>query len=388
MHGRRYKGKLGSTRRNNTHDTAVALRAPPRNTDRRHKAIDRVSRTTIKNSHWRESMALSPIAHSEKLNLSTGSIHRDRLPFRLPPFSRITWVDTAAQNHWGTTFKAISSELAKVTSPEQFCCSTHCCLTTIVPFEYFKLQQSLISGFNIQVIGETWPSHLEPLRRPNSDAATKIIVVIGPGEIVLEFARAWGAYDWKKVLILLGWPNCCAEQYINWQISGPWLDLCWHTASHSEVETFSENTLVFKKPWPRHSLLRSLGLVLYDHIPCSSECLHTEALGSTRLDLLRQIGLDDVADSLVEILRWPIEWTSLHGIAEIKTPLCKISTATDSLARKYTVRIHSSCYPVGSPSGVVFPFMPPGHLRVSNSRSFQRGIENQIDNRQTIRDSD
>lgn len=322
---------------------------------------------------------------SQALNSSTLSTLSARLPFRLPTFSRITWVDTAAQRNWQNTFRTIASEIAKVTSAEQLTHSNHVYLTTIVPFEYFRLQQSLTAGFKVQVITDNWPSCLEPLRRPNLDSATKILVAIGRNDLVLEFTHAWRQDDWKQVLILLGWPNCCAERYVAWQSSGPWLDLSWHTAAHSDVETTGENTLVFKSKWPRHSFLRSLGLVLYDHIPCSSNCLHTEELGSDRIELLRKLGLDFVVDSLVEILRWPIEWTSLHGIAEIKTPLCKISTVTDSLARKYTVRVQSDCYPAGSPPGVVFPFMPPEKLRVSNSKSFRRGIENPIESHPTNR---
>ena len=95
--------------------------------------------------------------------------------------------------------------------------------------------------------------------------------------------------------------------------------------------------------------------------------------------MMRNLGMAQEAEWLSEILQWPIEWSSLHGIAEIKLPLCKISTRSDSLSRKYVVRIPSERYPEGAPTGIGFPFLPPDRYRFSESRSFLRGIENPID---------
>jgi SAM-dependent methyltransferase len=58
-----------------------------------------------------------------------------------------------------------------------------------------------------------------------------------------------------------------------------------------------------------------------------------------------------------EMLSWPIEWSALHGIAQIVTPVFRISTRTDLTARKYTVRYHGSSLPYEGANGMMFPFI-------------------------------
>ena len=43
--------------------------------------------------------------------------------------------------------------------------------------------------------------------------------------------------------------------------------------------------------------------------------------------------------ALREILNFPLEWSSLHGIAEIINPIFKISTRSDATKYRYTIRL-------------------------------------------------
>ena len=43
--------------------------------------------------------------------------------------------------------------------------------------------------------------------------------------------------------------------------------------------------------------------------------------------------------SLYEILDWQLEWSALHGIAEIKNSLFKISTRTDATPSRYSIKV-------------------------------------------------
>jgi SAM-dependent methyltransferase len=97
------------------------------------------------------------------------------------------------------------------------------------------------------------------------------------------------------------------------------------------------------------------------------------ALGQALVQVGRQAGYDEEMDWLLEILSWPVEWSALHGIAEIKTPVLKVSTRTDATAKKYTVRRPATTYPVEGALGIRFPYrlrsarslvtMPPGSRR-------------------------
>jgi hypothetical protein len=76
-----------------------------------------------------------------------------------------------------------------------------------------------------------------------------------------------------------------------------------------------------------------------------------------------------------EIFAWPVEWSALHGIAEIKTPILKVSASTDATAGKYVVRWHGSRYPKEGANGLGFPF---AHRRkrplIATSAAYRRGL--------------
>jgi hypothetical protein len=55
-----------------------------------------------------------------------------------------------------------------------------------------------------------------------------------------------------------------------------------------------------------------------------------------------EAGYPNEMQTLQEILNLPLEWSSLHGIAEIVNPLFKISTRTDATKNKYTVKLKNS----------------------------------------------
>ena len=48
--------------------------------------------------------------------------------------------------------------------------------------------------------------------------------------------------------------------------------------------------------------------------------------------------------SLYEILDWQLEWSALHGIAEIKNSLFKISTRTDATPSRTVLRLSKSFF--------------------------------------------
>jgi hypothetical protein len=59
---------------------------------------------------------------------------------------------------------------------------------------------------------------------------------------------------------------------------------------------------------------------------------------------------------LQDILSWPYEWSSLHGIAEIRTPVVKVAVPTDATACTYTVRLPGTSYPREAADGNRFPY--------------------------------
>ena len=113
-----------------------------------------------------------------------------------------------------------------------------------------------------------------------------------------------------------------------------------------------------------------MGVRAFSHLPCSFDCESTRQIGEKNLSLLPS----DAKEIGLEILSWPVEWSALHGIAEIKTPILKVSTRTDVTTTKYTLRLKSNKYPKKGISGVNFPFKNSATSSYTQKLSF-RSVE-------------
>jgi 2-polyprenyl-3-methyl-5-hydroxy-6-metoxy-1,4-benzoquinol methylase len=92
----------------------------------------------------------------------------------------------------------------------------------------------------------------------------------------------------------------------------------------------------------------------------------------------RERGYGTEMEWLEEILSWPVSWSALHGIAEVKTPVLKASTRTDATAHEFIVRRHGRRVPAEAAAGLSFPFREPDRPGVTHSLAFRRGLESPI----------
>jgi SAM-dependent methyltransferase len=114
------------------------------------------------------------------------------------------------------------------------------------------------------------------------------------------------------------------------------------------------------------------------HLPCAFDCPATVDFGNRMLRVGVEAGYAEEMGWIEEILSWPVEWTALHGIAEIKTPVLKIVTRTDATASRYVVRHAGTGWPREGATGLRFPFQVPERALVSDSAGFHRGLEHPI----------
>ena len=112
--------------------------------------------------------------------------------------------------------------------------------------------------------------------------------------------------------------------------------------------------------------------------PCRFDCADTVALSRACLELGQRLGLAKELEDLVTVLSWPIEWSSLHGIAEIKTPILKLITVTDTFAHKHTVKRSGDSYPGEGAVGLAFPYHRPKKNKLSSSPAFRRGLAHEV----------
>ena len=65
-------------------------------------------------------------------------------------------------------------------------------------------------------------------------------------------------------------------------------------------------------------------------------------------------------------------WSALHGIAQVKTPVLKVSTQTEATAHEFVVRRPGRRMPDEAAARLVFPFRAPEGPGVTHSMAYVR----------------
>jgi hypothetical protein len=68
-----------------------------------------------------------------------------------------------------------------------------------------------------------------------------------------------------------------------------------------------------------HPLLLDMGLSVLPIVPCSFSCQNAANSVEAILQLAHGAGMEEEVGWIRECLAWPLSWSSLHGIIEIKT---------------------------------------------------------------------
>jgi hypothetical protein len=202
--------------------------------------------------------------------------------------------------------------------------------------------------------------------------------VLGKPADVIAFKAAYGINDERAIADFLGYPACCYEFYRRVWVDEGQVDTTWPMAVGTLGPVNGDRVLCLSGPPEANILWRWMGVRAVSHLPCRFDCSHTVALGHRLLDVGRRNGFGEEMAWLEEILRWPAEWSALHGIAEIKTPVLKVTTNTDPTAHKYVVQRQGDSFPAEAPSGLNFPYQVPERLHLTGSRGFRQGLENPL----------
>src|SRR5206468_4260350 len=136
---------------------------------------------------------------------------------------------------------------------------------------------------------------------------------------------------------LLAFPVCCRAFFKDIWARQSCLDTTWAMTADAWGADRGRAATVSGPPGA-NILWRWMGVRLVPHLPCRFDCGDTLALAERLRAVWVEAGFFEELGWAEEILRWPVEWSALHGIAEIKTPILKVATRTDATAGKYLVR--------------------------------------------------
>ncbi len=293
--------------------------------------------------------------------------NRQPVDFELPAFTRIVWVSDDAKRVWAPRVARLQSlwtriETLSVADNVRRCATLNISaeqsadLTSLLQQRGLELQT--LSGQRVSLSSEWQPGPY----------------VVGRDSDLAQFENARRSADQQAISQLLGYPPCCHDFLRRAWRSGARQDPIWPMA----IETGGNGqtpVIDLRGPAQANTLLRPAGIQAVPHWPCRSDCEPTVTLADQLIECGRRGGNEEEMDWLLELLSWPVEWSARFGIAEIRTPVLKISTRTDVSSVERIVRRRSESYPVEGAQGVRFPYAQSNERLFTLSSSYQRGLE-------------
>jgi hypothetical protein len=302
----------------------------------------------------------------------------NRLPFILPEFLRTSWVSDHARAVWEPRLRRVRQAWGAI---EVASVEREVRPVALVAMRGDEMERRFADlahrGLAATIVARTRPSSgystsIKPVR-PGEQASLR--VAVGRRDAVERLATAYAQGDTMRVGAELGYPPCCCQFFHEAWVEAKLRDTTWPMGAASATTRSDDVASVDCAGPPGANILwRWMGVRAVPHLPCRLDCAETVIRAGAMMEVGRAVGFGREMDDLATILSWPVEWSALHGIAEIKSPILKMITQTDATGRRYRVRRHGSSYPAEGAAGTVFPFQPPATRLVSLSRRFQNGL--------------
>ncbi|HDR7761366.1 methionine biosynthesis protein MetW [Bacillus cereus] len=302
----------------------------------------------------------------------------NRLPFRMADFTRFSWVSDHARAVWEPRIGKILSawsDIEWLTVSEGI---RQCSLRLIAPEQLVDFTKKMAAhGLSVVPVSmQSVSSH--PYNNTISVYQTgkpfNYHIVVGKINAATQFKKAYDANNQEEMGKLLGYPECCRRFFQKFWVEEQFIDTTWPMASNKASQSNNPAMIEIDGPDQTNILLRWLGIRAVPHLPCSFYCQPTVEKAEKFIALGKRNGYAAEMAWLTEMLSWPIEWSALHGIAEIKTPIMKILSCTDSTAIKYVVCRKSKNYPAEGARGLVFPFKQPKRRLITESENFFKAL--------------
>jgi Putative heavy-metal chelation len=280
-----------------------------------------------------------------------------KLDFTQPPFCRIAWVSDQARAAWQPVLADIARARPRIFAAAVRAGLYRCALLRIPGAHLSGIRASLaeMHGLAVEVL---------------DDSTAVRECVIGDADAVAEFRTAGR----NTQADLLGVPECCRR--FQDQIRSVWgfADLTLPRALNTPGAAMVDGTIRIPSAGLLNTILTRIEMGLLSYEPCSMACPPSLRLAEAWLACGRAGGFERETAALSEVLRWPVEWSGLHGIAEIKTPILKISANTDATGEPYRVQLVSARSPQEGAPGLRFPYEQPRRAAAMNRVIVPSGV--------------
>ena len=256
------------------------------------------------------------------------------LPFRLPPFCRVAWVSDAARSLWEPRFEQVRAALEDL---------------------------AVLSATERRRIAVR-PASVDRLRKLAKTAGVVCTRVNAPADECFATAMGTARRQWIELAARgkrarhASHTNVCACATGD-AAAADACDPVWTWALRTGTDDGDGGrSLAVEGRWETNPLLRAIGLAAAQAWPCGPGCEQAVADAAALAEAARAHGRADELDWLQQILSWPMSWSALHGIAEVKTPVLRYVRDTLATPDRLSVKWRGTVMPAAAARGLTFPF--------------------------------
>ncbi len=174
---------------------------------------------------------------------------------------------------------------------------------------------------------------------------------------------AFHSSDWGSFFGSIEAPACCGVHASKRAVAATVAEVVWSLVPANQTLTELAESV------QTHPLLAPIGLSIMPILPCSLNCCAAQHESERWLATAASFGYATEVGWLRECLSWAAEWSELHGVTEIKTPVFKLAIQTESNMISRQIKRHGTTRTEGAAAGLRFPFAAPvkagrdSHLR-------------------------
>lgn len=279
------------------------------------------------------------------------------------------------QAQWQDKLHNVAEQL-RTQSHKIYSCLYPVTLHRIYPHELHHLQQNCDLFQQSLHVLELNDKHLQKFYLQFDNDDRKISVLTGHFENIQDSLYAITHGDIAAYHQSLGTPACCSR-FLAKLKQHKIQEAIWPMAQDGLLT--GEQKIKIQGHFATNPLLYPLGIYLLHHQACSSNCDASISLAEDVINTAIKMGHADVFNTVKDILSWHYSWSTLHGIAELKTPLFKMIYNSQACAIKYQVDWVGCVQLDTGIIGTDFPYQTPKKRIFTDSAAYRRGLVNQIE---------
>jgi uncharacterized protein len=303
-------------------------------------------------------------------------------PYVMPDFKRVAWINDRARAVWEPRLRRIATAWTEAEWLSVPAGLRDCAIVTLAPGLFVERARAWaalgLSALPLSIHGRGPIATDTASRIAEPQKIDHFRVAVAAPENLAALAQALDRHDDATLSGLLGVPTCCSAHRRRHWTAHLAMDPTWSIAAGSPPRDHGDRCRVVDGPWQTNILWRWLAICAMPHLPCSLDCEASRMIADRLIALGREAGYDEEMSWMRAVLSWPVEWTALHGIAIVSTPILKIAARTDASEQKFTVRRHGEAYPAEGATGLCFPYRRQATFRSTAAKAFKIGMQHAL----------